>query len=58
MVFAVAQFGWDGVLHSLAQDDCVAFVNQVVDQLDDQFGSVVEKLKAVDVERAQLRLDA
>lgn len=62
MVFAVARLGLDGVLHSLARADCVAFVNQAAGQLDEQFGFVVvavaEKLKAVDVERSQLRQDA
>lgn len=63
-MFAVAQIDLDVVRHSLAPDDYGAFVNRVVGQLDGPFDFVVvvvaavEKLKAVDVVRAQIRPDA
>jgi hypothetical protein len=57
-VFVVGQLGLDGVLHNLERDDCEAFEARVVDQLDVQIGFVVVKLKAVDVDWVQHRLDA
>lgn len=60
MVLAVARLDSDvAPLHSLALDDCGAFVNRAVGQLDGQVVDfAVEKLKAFDVELAPLRQDA
>lgn len=60
-MFAVAQIGSDVVRHSLVQDDYGAFASRAVDQLDGPFDfavAAVVKLKAVVVERAQIRQDA
>lgn len=53
MVFAVNHFGLDGVLHNLALDDYVAFVDRAVDQID-FVAVVVETLKVIDVDWVQL----